>query len=65
MTEQQIDELFQEQIQIKGIEKEAGLSRQVIYNYRNRPKVSKLHQIDFLLKIGAIKITINEPTKQT
>lgn len=65
MTEQQIDALFQEQIQIKGIEKEAGLSRQVIYNYRNRPKVSKLHQIEFLLKIGAIKITLNEPTKQT
>ena len=63
MTEEEIDSLFQKSIQIKGIEKEAGLSRQVIYNYRNHPKVSKLHQIDFLLKIGAIKIIENESTK--
>lgn len=65
MTEQQIDELFQEQIQIKGIEKAADISRQVLYNYRNRPRLSLGEKIHFLMKIDAIKITINEPTKQT
>jgi hypothetical protein len=61
MNEDQIDNLFQEQIQIKGIEKKAELTRQVIYNYRNRPRLSLGEKIAFLLKIDAITITKNEP----
>ncbi|MFY0481472.1 hypothetical protein ACI6PS_02605 [Flavobacterium sp. PLA-1-15] len=60
MNEQEIDILFQEQIQIKGIEKKAGITTQVIYNYRNRPRLSVGEKIVFLMKIGAIKVVKNE-----
>lgn len=62
MTTDQIDKLFQETIQIKGIEKKAGVSKQVIYNYRNRPTLSMGDKITFLLKLNLIKIEPNEPT---
>lgn len=60
-----IDELFQKAIQIKGIQKKANITKQVIYNYRNRPTLSIGEKIEFLLKIGFIKITAtHEPTPE-
>jgi len=56
MTADQIDKLFQDTIQIKGIEKDAGVSKQVIYNYRNRPTLSMGDKIEFLMKLDLIKV---------
>ncbi len=65
MTADQIDKLFQDTIQIKGIEKDAGVSKQVIYNYRNRPTLSMGDKIEFLLKLNLIKVELNEPTPKS
>jgi hypothetical protein len=65
MNATQIDELFQKAIQIKGIQKKANVTKQVIYNYRNRPTLALGDKIEFLLKLGYIKITANhEPTPE-
>lgn len=57
MTADQIDKLFQDTIQIKGIEKDAGVSKQVIYNYRNRPTLSMGDKINFLLKLDLLEVS--------
>lgn len=57
MTIEQIDELFQQTIQIKGIEKKAGVSKQVIYNYRNRPTLSMGDKINFLFKLDLLEVS--------
>lgn len=64
MDSNQIDLLFQKTIQLKGIEKKAGVSKQVIYNYRNRPTLSLGDKIDFLMKLDLITIHKNEPTPE-
>ena len=64
MKEEEIDNLFQEQIQIKGIEKKAGITTQVIYNYRNRPRLSIGEKVVFLMKIDAIKVIRNESERE-
>lgn len=60
MDAKQIEELFNEHIQNKISIKKTGLSRQIIYNYRNR-NISIGTKIDFLFLADLITITKNEP----
>ena len=64
MTEQSIESLFNEHIHNKESVKASGLSRQQIYNYRNR-EISLGTKIDFLFKAKVINITLNEHPPKT
>lgn len=60
MTPERINQLFQEHINNKQSIKNAQITRQTVYNYRNR-EISIGAKIEFLYLAGVIKLTENEP----
>ncbi len=60
MTPQEIETLFQEAIKERGVHNKLGVTKDVVYNYRNnRGNISFGDKILVLLKLDMIKISLN------
>jgi hypothetical protein len=56
MTQEEIVELFTEEVQKKDFGKRAGILKNKVWNYRNRPP--KLgYMLEILIKLDLVKIT--------
>jgi hypothetical protein len=66
MTPEEINQLFEIQINIKGIHKILEIGKVQMSNYRRRSNELSLGlKLELLLKIDAIKIQPNEPKSPT
>jgi hypothetical protein len=60
MTEEEIRELYNEVINQRGIHNKLGLSRSYIYHLRNDVPPTLGLMLEQLLKLGKIKVELND-----